>query len=474
MPIKVGGSKGAKTRKKNDEQLKRVVIYSRVSTDHFEQESSLENQKQLGDDVERSGKAKLVGIYEDKGISGTSTKGRAEFLQMMKDAEAGKFDWIICKNISRFARNLADMVVRTRELMGYGVYVYFQEENMRTDDKNAEFTLHILSCVAEQESRNTSSHIKEVIRAKHKQGLIATKSKAPLGYDFVKVDDKEHGGKKWSYKKNEDAPIVFDMFNWCIDGNGEKKISQLVFEKYGREIPARSIHYILTNVVYKGSLLLGKTYHDKKTGRRVFNTVDAETGEYEEEAWLEENNHLDEAIVSSAVFDLAQEAIQIRKEKNGKYAPNSNSNEWTHKFKCGHCGNYLNSYHSEYLTCSHNNNFGVRWQGDLCENIRMIRVDALKNVLKDICAYTNLALKVDPKQFTDQQKQYLKTIEKIELSDVVDGVFRVDEENEIQELTVNVLNDLTFKLTTPVRDANFKDLHIEIITSPSTEKERVE
>ena len=104
----------------------------------------------------------------------------------------------------------------------------------------------------------------------------------------------------------------------------------------------------------------------------------------------------------------------------------------------------------------------------------MIRVDALKNVLKDICAYTNLALKVDPKQFTDQQKQYLKTIEKIELSDVVDGVFRVDEENEIQELTVNVLNDLTFKLTTPVRDANFKDLHIEIITSPSTEKERVE
>jgi len=52
----------------------------------------------------------FAGLYVDKGITGTSTKKREGFNQMIKDALAGKIDLIITKSISRFARNTVDML----------------------------------------------------------------------------------------------------------------------------------------------------------------------------------------------------------------------------------------------------------------------------------------------------------------------------------------------------------------------------
>ena len=47
----------------------------------------------------------LVKVYTDEGLSGTNTKHRAGFNEMIADALARKIDFIITKSISRFSRN---------------------------------------------------------------------------------------------------------------------------------------------------------------------------------------------------------------------------------------------------------------------------------------------------------------------------------------------------------------------------------
>ena len=88
---------------------KRVAVYARVSTDDPRQTSSYELQKGYYEqDVTRHPGWKLVRIYADEGISGTSLSHRDEFVQMIKDCEAGKIDLIITKSVSRFSRNVLD------------------------------------------------------------------------------------------------------------------------------------------------------------------------------------------------------------------------------------------------------------------------------------------------------------------------------------------------------------------------------
>lgn len=94
-----------------------VAIYARVSTEHEAQLSALENQVQYYDDLlAKHPDWTLYERYIDEGITGTSVKKRQSFLRMMEDAEDRKFDLIITREVSRFARNTVDTLQQTRIL----------------------------------------------------------------------------------------------------------------------------------------------------------------------------------------------------------------------------------------------------------------------------------------------------------------------------------------------------------------------
>ena len=113
-----------------------VAYYARVSTDKDEQINSLGNQKRYFEDcIAANPHWTFAGGYVDEGISGTSVEGREQFLRMIEDAKRGRFDLIITKEISRFARNTLDSLSYTRELLRFGVGVYFQNDNINTFDK---------------------------------------------------------------------------------------------------------------------------------------------------------------------------------------------------------------------------------------------------------------------------------------------------------------------------------------------------
>ena len=121
-----------------------VAYYARVSTDKDEQINSLGNQKRYFEDyIAANPHWRFAGGYVDEGISGTSVEGREQFLKMIEDAKRGRFDLIVTKEISRFARNTLDSLRYTRELLRCGVGVYFQNDNINTFDKDAELRLTI-------------------------------------------------------------------------------------------------------------------------------------------------------------------------------------------------------------------------------------------------------------------------------------------------------------------------------------------
>lgn len=98
-------------------QKLRVACYCRVSTDREEQENSFSNQVMYYTNLINSRSDwVMAGVFTDEGISGTGTKKRKGFMEMIDTCEKGGVDFIITKSISRFARNAADSIYYSRKL----------------------------------------------------------------------------------------------------------------------------------------------------------------------------------------------------------------------------------------------------------------------------------------------------------------------------------------------------------------------
>ena len=131
---------------------RRVVIYARVSTDHKEQLSALENQLDWYEPILKARPEwELVDRYIDEGITGTSAEKRPQFMKMIRDAKQKKFDMIITREVSRFARNTVDTLQYTRDLKAKGVEVFFINDNIKTFDGDGELRLTIMATLAQAE-----------------------------------------------------------------------------------------------------------------------------------------------------------------------------------------------------------------------------------------------------------------------------------------------------------------------------------
>lgn len=145
----------------HDNDFKRVAVYARVSTKSKEQVSSIENQtRYYADKISKTPNWELTEIYSDEGKSGTSKKWRPEFRRMLQDAANKKMDLIVCASISRFARNISDLIEEVRRLKTNNpsspVGVYFETEDIYTLDSNVNERLNMHAMFAEWESGNKS------------------------------------------------------------------------------------------------------------------------------------------------------------------------------------------------------------------------------------------------------------------------------------------------------------------------------
>ena len=161
----------------------RVTFYARVSSEKDEQLNSLDNQITYYTDlIKKNPHWDYVPGYIDEGISGISTQKRENFNQMIEDAQSDMFDFVITKEISRFARNTLDSIQFTRELLKNGVGVFFQNDNINTLDEDSELRLSIMSSIAQDELRKLSSRIKFGHQQAIKNHVVLGNSRI-FGYD---------------------------------------------------------------------------------------------------------------------------------------------------------------------------------------------------------------------------------------------------------------------------------------------------
>ena len=139
----------------------RVAAYCRVSTDSDDQVNSFMAQvRYYTDFINNNSDMRLVDVYADEGITGTSTLKRDEFNRMMKDSKNGKIDRVYVKSVSRFARNSLECIENIRLLKNYGTTVFFENDGIDTKTMNHELILYIKSAFAQAEALNCSKRVK--------------------------------------------------------------------------------------------------------------------------------------------------------------------------------------------------------------------------------------------------------------------------------------------------------------------------
>ena len=117
----------------------RVAAYCRVSSDSSDQLHSYATQiKAYTEQIGAHADWELVDVYADEGLTGTRMDKREDFQRLLADCRKGKVDRVLCKSISRFARNTKDCLAALRELSALGVTVYFEKENIDTGTLTSE------------------------------------------------------------------------------------------------------------------------------------------------------------------------------------------------------------------------------------------------------------------------------------------------------------------------------------------------
>ena len=309
----------------------RVTFYARVSSDSDEQLNSLGNQISYYEEyIKRNPAWTFVQGYIDEGISGISTKKRENFNLMIAEAAKDRFDLIITKEISRFARNTLDSIQYTRDLLNLGVGVFFQNDNINTLDEDSELRLTIMSGIAQDELRKLSSRIK----FGHQQAI---KQKVVLG-----------NSRLFGYRKDnkrlvideDEAIMVRELFEMYATGAYSMKQLETIFWERGyrnlngNKMAHSTMANIIANPKYKGYYVGNKVkVIDMFTKKQKF---------LPPEEWVmfkDETGEIVPAIVSEELWEAANDVLRRRSEdvKNRQGICN-HANLLTGKMFCTHCG----------------------------------------------------------------------------------------------------------------------------------------
>ncbi|MEE1282495.1 MAG: recombinase family protein [Acutalibacteraceae bacterium] len=346
---------------------------------------------------------------------------------MIDDAKNKKFDLIITKEISRFARNTLDSIGYTRELKRHGIGVIFMNDNINTLDADAELRLTIMSSIAQEESRKTSDRVKWGQRRMMEQGVVFGRDM--LGYDV-------RDGKL--YINEEGAETVRLIYRKFLDeGKGTHIIAKELREAgiktstYMKDWSYTVILRILKNEKYCGDLVQQKTYtpdylsHSKKYNK----------GEVE---YVTIRNH-HESIISREIFEATQREIERRRNLHGAKNGFANRYALSGKIICAECGSTFihrkntssNGNQNESWTCIQHQKYGRERinknnervgcsnvsinEKDIRAILQYVLADVLtdrKNIIESVLATVSEVLKSDHSK--DNISYFENELEKIE------------------------------------------------------------
>ncbi len=283
----------------------KVTYYARVSSEKDEQLNSLSNQVfYFENHIKEVSNWTYVEGYIDEGISGTSVNKRDSFKRMIQDSKKRKFDLILTKEVTRFARNTLDSISYTQKLLENGVGVYFQSDNINTIMPDSELRLTIMASVAQDEVRKLSERVKfGFSRSVEKKRVLGNNNIFGYRKDNTKLVIHE-----------EEAKMIRELFELYSEGQmGFYKISEYFKQKgykgkNGTPISSQTLRRIIRNPKYKGYYRTGtvkvvdyklhKAQKMPKEEWKVFECKENIPAIVSEELWEKCNNLLEKKSAS--------------------------------------------------------------------------------------------------------------------------------------------------------------------------------
>lgn len=373
----------------------KIAAYCRVSTEKEAQIDSLEKQIEFFNEFTKKNGYELYKLYADEGISGKQIKHRKQFQQMMIDAKAKKFDKVVVKDVSRFARNTVDLLQSVRELKSYGVQVDFLN-NGEVMEGGSEFILTILGAMAQQESANMSK------RVKFGKDITAQKGRVPnlvFGYDKMP-------NERYTLKINEEeAKIVKEIFeSYVYKGIGTTKIAWDLNDRGIRTKKTKS-KWVQTSIV---RMLKNPIYTGRVTNKKseVTDFITGTRKDLPEEEWIVVERP-EMRIISDELFNRAQEILE---QRSNEFKLKSKREKTEYVFStliyCKHCGYSFRRIKRKYKedgpeyirwVCSGRNSMGVNH----CPNTTVIDEEELLSAIKTYL-----------KSIISNKKNFMKSVEK--------------------------------------------------------------
>ncbi len=349
---------------------KKVCAYARVSTDLEDQKNSFNAQlDEYQTRISSNPNWEFVKLYSDEGITGTSMKKREGFKTMIDDAMNGKIDLILVKSISRFARNTVDCLQIIRKLRAENVEVFFDKENISTNDTKVDIILTFFASFAQEESKSISENVKWGVRKRMIKGQRKMPTRSLIGYyedadGTIKID-------------NEQAELIKRIFNMYIMGDSMTTIARSlkdegILTKLGKEFKPADIYRILNNEKYCGDMVLQKTVViDFLEHKAVKNDGIVDK--------VQITNHHD-PIISKEDFMYVQAIRKYRKETY-ETVDKSDINMLSSLIHCEHClrtmrklTQHPNSAYKKYVfTCKQDKKSSVRYID--CESTKTLDYD---------------------------------------------------------------------------------------------------
>lgn len=331
----------------------KVAAYIRVSTDSADQENSYETQERYFNRLLSSNKEWVsVGIYSDYGISGTSKDKRTGFKRLLRHCREGRINRIVCKSISRFARNTADFLTALKVLKDSGVTILFEKESLDTADPMNDFVVTTLAAVAQQETFSISENIRIGIVKRHLNG--EAQNLELYGYCFngnVITTDSGYKYKDVDIVEAE-AAVVRRIFKQLLSGYSFQQVAtQLNTDgipapkqrtnrkpRTGRlrtDIDtgwtASRVSYIARNERYTGDIRVQKTYTEDCLTHRV------RKNKGDVPQYVIHNHH--PAIIDRELYDRTAAYLATNRRVNTSA---KGSHELSGMLVCAHCGRFFN------------------------------------------------------------------------------------------------------------------------------------
>lgn len=441
-----------------------VGAYTRLSRDDGDkaESESIGSQKEIiRDFIQNKKDMVIIKEYVDDGYSGVSFE-RPGFKQMMEDVKAKKIDCIICKDLSRFARNYIDSGRYLEKIFPFmGVRFIAINDNYDSAGEKSQSDSLIVpfkNLINDAYCKDISMKIRSQLDIKRKMGDF-------IGAFAVYGYKKDPANKNKLLIDEEAAQVVELIYRLRLQGLSNSGIAEKLNDmgvlspmEYKRSNGMRyesgfraneralwtpvAVLRILTNEAYLGTLIQHK--------RGTPNYKVKKEIHYNKEDWIViEENH--EAIVTKIDFDTVQSLLQ----RDVRVAPQEES---VHLFSgyvhCGDCEHTMvrkvvpsrGKKYYYYVCSTHKAKLGCTSHSFSESKLNKIVLSLVQDHIQQICQLDEVldyiaALPESQREIFNYDAQLTKLNEEIQrfqdlklnlYSDMADGVISKEEYMEFR------------------------------------------